>query len=74
MPRVSFVDLLLSQLSMMTYIPDKLTPVKMRIKNQDNGSRNIVCKRIAIEAREASAAKTRMCPTRLRKIGIRITG
>ena len=57
---------------MMTYMPDKLTPVKMRIKNQENGSSKIVCNRMAIEASDASAAKTRMCPTRLRKIGMRI--
>ena len=56
----------------MTNMPDKLTPVKMRIKNQDNGSSKIVCNRIAMDASEASAAKTRMCPTRLRKMGIRI--
>ena len=53
-------------------MPDKLIPVRIRIKNQENGSRNKVCNRIAIEASDASAAKTRMCPTRLRKIGIRI--
>ena len=49
---------------MMTYMPDKLIPVKIRIKNQDNGSSRTVCNRIAIEASEARAAKTRMCPTR----------
>jgi hypothetical protein len=53
-------------------MPDKLIPVRIRIKNQENGSSNKVCYRIAIEASDASAAKTRMCPTRLRKIGMRI--
>ena len=45
-------------------MPDKLIPVKIRIKNHENGSSNIACNKIAIEARDASAAKTRICPTR----------
>ena len=69
-PRVLLVDLSLIQLSIMTKIPDKLTPVKMRIKNHEKGSRKTECRRIEIEAREASAANTLMWPTRPKRMGM----
>ena len=47
-------------------------PVNIRIKNQSVGSRNIEWSKIAIDASEASAAKTRICPTRSINNGIAI--
>ena len=47
-------------------------PVNMRIKNQSVGSRNKEWSKIAIDASEASAAKTRICPTRSINNGITI--
>ena len=64
------MDLSLIQLSIMIKIPDKLIPVKMRIINQEKGSRKTECKRIAIEAREASAANALMWPTRPKIMGM----
>ena len=55
---------------MMINIPDKLIPVSIRIKNHELGSSKTEWSNIAIEAKEARAAKTLICPTRFKNIGI----
>ena len=45
---------------------------KILIINHETGSRKIEWSKIAIDANEARAAKTLICPTRRRKIGIKI--
>ena len=64
------LDLSLSQLSAMVYKETMLTPVIILNINQLNGLIIIECISIAIDAIEAKAAKTLICPTRKIKFGI----
>ena len=47
-----------------------LTPVIILIRNQTTGRDITECNKIAIDAKEAKAANTLICPTFCKKLGI----
>ena len=70
LPRVRLVADSFSQLSATMNKPAYEKPVINLIAHQMNGFINIACKRMDVDARDASAPKIRICPTRLTKIGM----
>ena len=62
-PRVALVAMSLSHDSATTNRPAMHIPVTNLIRPQESGEINNTCNNDAPEAKDASAAKTRMCPT-----------